>query len=58
MGLNYLLHRHQVSLMNADAAASGEARISHRGLVTGYAQQIDELVRKKRSTSTPLVPLS
>ena len=57
MGLNYLLHRHQVSLMNADAAVTGDVRSSHRGLVVGYARQIDELVRAQRSTDTPLVPL-
>ena len=57
MGLNYLLHRHQVSLMKADAAATGDARSSHRGLVLGYARQIDALVRTERSTNTPLVPL-
>jgi len=41
MDLNYLLHRHQVSLMRADAAATGEGRHAHRGLAHGYAQQIE-----------------
>ena len=58
MGLNYLLHRHQVSLMRADAALTGEARHSHRQLARGYARQIADLVQPNRSSSTPLVPLS
>ncbi|WP_404334315.1 hypothetical protein AB2M62_12920 [Sphingomonas sp. MMS12-HWE2-04] len=40
MDLNYLLQRHQVSLIRADAAGSGEARIAHRGLANGYAERI------------------
>lgn len=40
MALNYLLHRHQVSLMKADAAASPQARATHRGLASGYAERI------------------
>lgn len=43
MDLNYLLHRHQVSLMRADGAASREARHAHRDLATGYAARIDDL---------------
>ena len=40
MDLNHLLHRHQISLMRADAATSPEARFSHRGLARGYAARI------------------
>ena len=35
MALNYLLHRHQVSLMRSTAAVSPEARAAHRGLARG-----------------------
>ena len=41
MDLNYLYHRHQVSLMRADAAAGSEARHAHRGLAREYAQLIE-----------------
>ncbi|MFS2111444.1 hypothetical protein ACCC88_17270 [Sphingomonas sp. Sphisp140] len=40
MDLNYLLHRHQISLMRASAAASVEARHAHEGLARGYAKRI------------------
>lgn len=40
MDLNYLLHRHQVSLMLGDVAASREARRAHHGLAAGYAGRI------------------
>lgn len=43
MDLNYLLARHQVSLMRADNAASSEARCAHRGFVKQYAARIREL---------------
>jgi hypothetical protein len=43
MDLNQLLYRQQVSLMRADAAASPEARHSHRGLARGYAERIRAL---------------
>lgn len=43
MDLNHLLHRHQISLMRADAAATLEARYSHRGLAKGYADRIRAL---------------
>ena len=46
MDLNYLLSRHQVSLMRADSAASPEARFAHRGLARAYA----ECIRVERST--------
>lgn len=58
MALNYLLHRHQVSLMRADAAACVSARSSHRALANGYARQIELLVQPARQASTPLVALS
>ncbi|WP_448664293.1 hypothetical protein ACG3SL_06350 [Sphingomonas sp. CJ20] len=40
MDLNYLLHRHQVSLMRSLAATGVEARSAHRGFVRGYAARI------------------
>jgi len=43
MDLNYLLSRHQISLMRADAAASREARAAHRGLARCYADRIRTL---------------
>lgn len=55
--LNYLLHRHGVSLMNVDAAKSVEARRSHEQLALGYARQINDMVQSDRGTQVPLVPL-
>lgn len=43
MDLNYLFHRHQVSLMRADAALCPASRSSHRGLALGYAERIRTL---------------
>lgn len=43
MDLNYLLSRHQISLMRADTAAGPEARYAHRNLAKGYAQRIRAL---------------
>ncbi|WP_019517320.1 hypothetical protein [Sphingomonas sp. Mn802worker] len=43
MDLNYLLHRHQISLMRAGSGSSDEARHAHRGLATGYRQRIAAL---------------
>lgn len=40
MDLNYLFHRHQVSLMMAAAAAGPEARHAHGKLASRYAVQI------------------
>lgn len=41
MDLNYLHSRHQISLMNAAAAKSAEARIAHRNLAELYAARIN-----------------
>lgn len=43
MDLNYLYHRHQVSLAAASATLSVEARASHRGLVAAYLASIAQL---------------
>lgn len=40
--LNYLYHRHQVSLFMADNAASEEARCVHREFGARYAARIAE----------------
>ena len=40
MDLNYLYHRHQVSLYLAEQAVSEEARRAHRELASGYAARI------------------
>jgi hypothetical protein len=44
LALNYLLHRHQVSLMRAQSAASSEGRIVHRKLADLYADRIRETI--------------
>jgi hypothetical protein len=48
MDLNYLYHRHQVSLFNAENAACEESRRAHLSLVASYAAKIE---RAKRSAS-------
>ena len=40
MDLNYLFHRHQVSLAASTGASSREARSAHRGLTAAYADSI------------------
>jgi chromosome condensin MukBEF ATPase and DNA-binding subunit MukB len=40
VALNYLLHRHQVSLVRAQSAATVESRIVHRKLAALYADRI------------------
>lgn len=54
MDLNYLLSRHQISLMRADEAASCEVRHAHRGLAYAYATRIRELQDRLGAVSTPL----
>ena len=46
MDLNYLLSRHQISLMRADIAGCREAAIAHRGLARGYAFEIRQLQQR------------
>lgn len=43
MDLNYLLYRHQVSLMRADSTDCVCARRSHRDMARGYADRISTL---------------
>lgn len=47
MDLNYLYHRHQVSLYMSENAACEEARAAHLGLVAAYATKIDETKRRR-----------
>jgi hypothetical protein len=42
MDLNYLYHRHQVSLFNADNAACENSRLAHLSLVAAYAAKIEQ----------------
>ncbi|WP_173426217.1 hypothetical protein [Sphingomonas hengshuiensis] len=54
MDINYLFHRHQVSLMRATSATGSEARTAHRGLVAGYAAQIRRFQANAGATAAPL----
>ena len=56
MDLNYLYHRHQVSLFMSDNAGSERARIAHAALAAAYLAKIEaskrpggELCRLERS---------
>jgi hypothetical protein len=51
MDLNYLLHRHQSSLMRAAAARLPEVRRAHRGLAAGYAALIADHARASGATA-------
>ena len=46
MDLNYLLKRHQISLMQANSTDCREARVAHRGIARGYADRIASLQRE------------
>ena len=54
MDLNYLLHRHQISLLRADAAAGPEARRAHKDLARGYAERIRIFQREHGACAAPL----
>lgn len=54
MALNYLLHRHQVSLMRAAAAPSIEGQRAHEGLAARYADQIAAMVEPAGATMARL----
>ncbi|MEG3180734.1 hypothetical protein [Sphingomonas sp. LT1P40] len=55
MDINYLLYRHQVSLMRYDAAACVSSRRAHRDLAHGYASRIRDLQVTLGSAGTPMV---
>jgi hypothetical protein len=40
--LNYLYHRHQVSLFNAENASCEDSRRAHLSLVAAYAAKIEQ----------------
>lgn len=43
MDINRLLSQHQIALMQADAAASREARVAHRSRAQCYADRVHEI---------------
>ena len=45
MSLNYLLHRHQVSLMKIAAYPPGAERTVHKAFAAAYADRIEALIR-------------
>ena len=49
MDLNYLYHRHQVSLFNAENAKCEDSRRAHRSLATGYAAKIADYRSDRRA---------
>lgn len=51
MDLNYLLSRHQLSLLASKNAVSAEARIAHGGLARHYADRIRTLQTGMGATS-------
>ncbi|MBX9795435.1 hypothetical protein [Sphingomonas sp.] len=55
MDLNYLLARHQISLMRAKSTACEDAQLSHRGMARGYAGQIRQLQQRLGTGALPLV---
>ena len=48
MDLNYLYHRHGISLMMAERAACSRSRVAHRSLAAAYAERIARAVRLNR----------
>ena len=49
MDLNYLYHRHGVSLLMADHAACAVSRRAHRTMAGAYAGRIAEAMRRLRA---------
>ncbi|HEU4809384.1 MAG TPA: hypothetical protein VFS69_01885 [Sphingomicrobium sp.] len=47
MDLNYLYHRHQVSLFNAEHATCEQSRLAHLTLVATYAAKIKAAKRSQ-----------
>lgn len=45
MDLNYLYHRHQVSLYQSENADCERARLAHAALADGYAAKIEKAKR-------------
>lgn len=53
--LNYLLHRHQISLMRADETDACEVRNVHLRFAAAYARRIDEIGTAAGATAAALV---
>jgi hypothetical protein len=51
MDLNYLYHRHGISLMMAEQAACKRSRNAHRSFATAYADEIADRVRRAWSAA-------
>ena len=51
MALNYLLARHQLSVVAGRTAASPEARIVHKALARAYAGRVQALQRALGATA-------
>ena len=54
MDLNYLLQRHQISLIRAAEADACEVRNIHLRFVAAYANRIDELAAVSGATAATL----
>ena len=55
MDLNYLYHRHQVSLFMAENAACAPSRAAHSGLAAGYASRIEIVKQAFRPLEIPVM---
>ena len=53
MDLNYLYHRHQVSLFMSENAACAPSRAAHLGLAEGYASRIEFVKQAFRPIAFP-----
>jgi hypothetical protein len=56
LDLNYLLSRHQISVMRMHATQCRSARAAHQGLADGYAHRIRAL--QARSGGQPMLSTS
>lgn len=54
LDLNYLLSRHQISLMRAGSSACSSSRRSHQGLAAGYAARI-RTIQAGKTGSSPVI---
>lgn len=49
MDVNYLLHRQQVSLIQASLADCAESRAAHEGLARAYRDQVRQYAHANRA---------
>lgn len=54
--VNYLLHRQQMSLINAQATASPEGRAAYEGLARGYIDQVEAYRRRNEQRERLVIP--